>query len=228
MSENGAQNKEIRRIRRLLIKTAEMAEGASLTGSLKQGGRAAVQQYNRALQYLEQVGEVPAGLFSQLPEDASLDEAGIAAMQLAGYLEDADEEGGGEASSSAKSGEHHGSYNNVFIGFGGLKELEQLKELGKTMRDQLPDWIKNKIGGQEEQSEENGATLTEVESRLVEVGARLQTVAEQLRRGDLTDGQRAELAEQLSRLGQEQARLARRHAALREGHEAAARAEAGV
>jgi molybdenum-dependent DNA-binding transcriptional regulator ModE len=224
MSENGTQNKEIRRIRRLLQKTAEMAEGASLTGSLKQGGRAAALQYNRALQHLEQLGEIPTELFAPLPEDASLDEVGVAANQLAGYLED-EEEG---SSPATAGGESHGSHNNVFIGLGGLKELEQLKGLGQAIRDQMPDWIKNKMGGEVEQPEENGATLTEVESRLVEVGARLQTVAEQLRRGDLTDGQRAELAEQLSRLGQEQAQLARRHAALRQGQEAAASAEAAV
>jgi hypothetical protein len=48
------------------------------------------------------------------------------------------------------------------------------------------------------------------------VGMKLQAVAEQLRRGDLSDEQRASLAEQLSRLGEEQARLARQHAVLRE------------
>ena len=103
----------------------------------------------------------------------------------------------------------------MHINVGSLKELDELKNIGQIIREHMPEWLRGKVPGSAEAEAEPGS-MSEVESRLAEVGAKLQAVAEQLRRGDLSDEQRAELAEQLSQLGQEQARLARQHAMLRE------------
>ncbi len=186
---------------------------------MEKGARASAQQYNQTVQYLEEQGAIPRGFFQQLREDASFEEVGVAAAQLAGYIQEDDEpERRGRPDPS--SGNVGLGSHNVIFGLGGLRELKELKDLGQILRESMPEWLRDKIAEKGREAagaaEKNGATLSEVESRLVEVGARLQAVAEQLRRGDLSDQQRAELAEQLSQLGQEQARLARRHAALRE------------
>ena len=217
MSEETGRSEQVRRIRRLLRATARMAHDATLTGGFEKGARSAAQQYNQSLQFLENSGEVPPGFFRRLADEASFDEVGVAAAQLAAYITE-DEEGdpGG-----GRKGRGLGDHNSITItGFGGLKELQELRDLGQVIREHLPDWMRHRTTEEREErrteEEPNARSLTEVESRLAEVGARLQTVAEQLRRGDLDDERRAELAEQLSRLGQEQARLARQHAMLRE------------
>lgn len=222
MSENPTQAAEVRRIRRMLLETARMAKEASLTRSLEKGARTSVLQYNHVLQHLEKLGAVPAGFFAALPEDATLDDVGIASAQVASYLEDDEDERPRER----QHGHHSGNVNVSIGGLRDLKELKELKELGQIIREQLPDWMRGRMpeasapppphAPQPPNAAEAGTThLSELESRLAEVGAKLQTVAEQLRRGDLTDTQRAELADQLSRLGQEQARLAREHATTR-------------
>lgn len=195
----------------MLQEMHRMAKDASLTGSLKEGARASAQQYNVTLNHLEKLDAVPDGLFPRLSEGATFDEVGVAAAQLAGYLESYETEAHPEP---RVSGSH-----NVVIGLGNLREMKELKELGQYIRNHMPEWLKEKMG---RPSEEKGPTnLSEIESRLAEVGAKLQAVAEQLRRGDLSDVQRADLAEELSKLGQEQARLAREHAMLREEQEKA-------
>ena len=207
----------------MLLETARMAKEASLTRSLEKGGRTSVLQYNHVLQHLEKLGALPAGFFALLPEDATLDDVGIASAQVASYLQE-DEE---ERPRDRQHGHHSGNVNVSIGGLRDLKELKELKELGQIIREQLPEWMRGRMpeppnppppphAPHPPHAPEGGTThLSELESRLAEVGAKLQTVAEQLRRGDLTDSQRAELADQLSRLGQEQARLAREHATAR-------------
>lgn len=220
MSENPNQAVEIRRIRRMLRETARMAKEASLTQTLERGARTSVVQYNHVVQHLEKLGAVPPGFFPPLPEDAAFDAVGVSAAQLAGYLEE-DE----EVQPRGPHGHGSGSGNgNVHVNIGGLKDLKdlkELKELGQIIREQLPEWMRGKMPpppppGAPHPHEGPGG-LSDLESRLAEVGAKLQMVAEQLRRGDLSDEERASLADQLSRLGQEQARLAREHAAGRPG-----------
>jgi hypothetical protein len=257
MSEND-QAREVRRIRRMLRGMAKLAKDASLTGSLQDGVAASVQQYNLLLGRLEQLRVTPPGMFAPLRENAGFDEVGVAAALLSAYIEE----------DECEAREGHGiGHGNVVIGLGGLRQLEELKDLGRIIRQNLPDWLREKVertaeaeaekatreamreaareaekatvaGMREGEREAEKATagamqevggwagpnregraarLTEVESRTAEVGAKLQAVAEQLRRDELSFEQRAELAEQLSRLGQEQARLAREHARLREG-----------
>lgn len=232
MSETEGTRQEIRRIRRMLRGMARLAKDATLTGSLQGGGRPAAQQYNQLVLRLEQIGLVPQGMFQPLAEapegsDASTDEKlfaeiGVAAALLASYLEPDEEE------ERSHEGRHaHGPHGNVIIGLGGMKHLEELKDLGRTIRENLPEWMRERererhsepreARDEDPAGEGRASSLSEVESRLAEAGARLQAVAEQLRRDSLTSEQRADLAEQLSRLGQEQARLAREHARLREG-----------
>ncbi len=218
MRENPTQAAELRRIRRLLRETARMAKEASLTRTLEKGARTSVVQYNHIVQHLERLQAIPPGFFAPLPEDATFDDVGVAAAQLASYLHEEDE----ERPRSPFSGGNNG---NVHINVGGLRELKdlkELKELGQVIREQLPEWLRGKVSPAAEApaasaappAEAPASGLSELESRLAEVGAKLQAVAEQLRRGDLTDFQRADLAEQLSRLGQEQARLVREHAGV--------------
>lgn len=216
-ANNPTRQTEIRRIRRVLRELGRMAHDAGLTGSLEKGARSAALQYNQVLRRLEELGALSGGLFTPLGEGVTFAEVGVSSASLAGYLEE-EETPDSSSEPGEPSGEHCGfGSHNVILGLGGLRELKELKELGQVIRENLPEWLKERgtakvvfgVG-------EKAATLSDVESRLAEVGAKLQAVAEQLRRGDLSDVQRAELAEQLSRLGQEQARLARRHATLRD------------
>jgi hypothetical protein len=221
MSEERPGNGEIRRMRRLLREMEKIAKESSLTGAFEKGARSCGQQFNGILAHLERTGAVPAGIFSPLGEDATFDEVGVAAALLAGSLDEEEDVEAGRGRRGRRGGPEFGNGNVISItGLGGLAELKELKELGRVIRDRMPEWFKGEGTVEtEEQAAGEGAApngLTEIESRLAEVGAKLQAVAEQLRRGDLGDEPRAELAEQLSRLGQEQARLARRHAMLRE------------
>src|SRR4051794_874287 len=77
---------ELRRIVRMLEKTAKLAQDASLTGSLAGGKDFAIRSYNSVLQHLSQSGEVPAALFQPLADSASIDDVGFASAQLAEYL----------------------------------------------------------------------------------------------------------------------------------------------
>jgi hypothetical protein len=64
-----------------------LAKEASLTGSLEKGSRSSARQYNRILQVLQGKGIDMAGLFEPLSEDVGFEEIGVAAAQLAGYIE---------------------------------------------------------------------------------------------------------------------------------------------
>ena len=130
---------------------------------------------------------------------------------------------------------------NVTIG--AMPDLDELRGMGQKIREQVveqilrerqhllrqihPDWFEEeKAAGAEpgQTTDAAGAASPsnreDIGRRLGEVGAQLQSVAEQLRRPNLTDEQRAELAEQLARLSQEQALLAREHATLRQKQDA--------
>jgi hypothetical protein len=129
---------EIRRIRRLLRETVRLAEHASLTGSLDKGGKIAIRQYNHIREHLQDIGAIPESLFQELDEDeATFDELGIVCGMLEGYLEE-DEE-------APETGGKNGG--KVQVGMVGLKELEDLKEIGKVIRESLPDFLRKQIHG---------------------------------------------------------------------------------
>src|SRR5207249_2829174 len=124
------------------------------------------QQYNAVLRHLEQSGTVPSGFFPPLSEEATFDEVGVAAGQLAGYIDD-----NGEPEGKKERERIYGSHN-VSINVGGGKDL---KEIGELIREHLPEWLRGKIPANGEVEAEPG-NMSEVESRLAEVGAKLQAV----------------------------------------------------
>ena len=56
-----------------------------MTGSLEGGGRTLAVTYNKCLDSLEREDPSVKDLFPSLPEDANMDEVGVAAALLAGY-----------------------------------------------------------------------------------------------------------------------------------------------
>jgi hypothetical protein len=110
-----------------------MAEQASMTGALSAGAPDAVEKYNLIIAHLERLGLVSGPLFPPLPADASFDRVGVASKLLDGYLEDED---------NGKQKGIHGGPNIVIGNLPDLKELEKLKDLGKTIREHLPEWLR--------------------------------------------------------------------------------------
>ncbi len=211
---------EVRRLAKLLKGIAEMAEGASISGSLSGGATGAVRKYNAVVQRLVSLEVITSGLFQPLAEGASFDEVGVESGLLARYLKDfdQDEERWGWKSSC-------GPDNNVVVSLGGLKDLKDLndlRDLGRVIREQLPGWMRGKgwewceSGAREPKSETEPLNAAEIDQRLAEISTHIQMVTEQLQRTDLSDNLRAEIAEQLARLSQQQADLARKRAGVRE------------
>ena len=135
-NEPNDHSAELRRIVRMLEKTASMAEHASLTGSMGGGKDVAVRSYNSVLEHLANLGEIPGGLFSPLPADANLDSAGIASAQLAEYLRAGlpePEQQGAPGQTGSKLGDH-----NVLFNIGSLGEIADV------IRENLPEWLRGK------------------------------------------------------------------------------------
>jgi hypothetical protein len=133
-NEPNDHSAELRRIVRMLEKTASMAEHASLTGSMGGGKDVAVRSYNSVLEHLASIGEIPAGLFSPLPADTNLDSVGIASAQLAEYLRESLPEA---PTGKGKGGALVGG-DNVIISLGGLGDIADL------VREHLPEWLRSK------------------------------------------------------------------------------------
>ncbi len=207
-----AQEQEIKRMIRLLESTAEIAEGASLTGVLKQGQKVSVRQYNAILERLKETEEISGELFTPLEEEASFDEIGVACKQLAAYLREEEE--------PAKAR----PYGGPMIGALQIKAGD-LKGLGELIRDALPEWMKKehedepeeepKESEPAEESEAQNPSLNELESQMSELGAQLQVMAERLRRESLSPDEIQRLADGMRELGEKHAELAKKQAALR-------------
>lgn len=79
-------------IARLLGEVKRIASHASLTGSLSGGIKLLVQTYNRCLKALKTLDDEQTGtllamdLFVELPEDATMDELGVAAALLGSVI----------------------------------------------------------------------------------------------------------------------------------------------
>ena len=205
---------EIRRIRRLLRETVRLAEHASLTGSLDKGSRIAIRQYNHIREHLQDIGAIPEDLFQDLDEDeATFDELGIVCGMLEGYLVDEEEVPVAAWKGSPK----------VQFGMVGLKELEDLKEIGKVIRDSLPEFLRKQAQGgppdsirieiergmaaaqaaREQAYQAAGERPSGQEERaqqIAEVTSQIRDVGERLRQPDLQNGQCEELLQQLDRL----------------------------
>lgn len=209
-----AQEKEIKRMIRMLESTAKMAEHASITGTLKQGQKVSVRQYNAVLDRLRETEEIPDALFPLLEEDTSFDEVGVACKQLAAYLKEEEEQ------AKARSWEQLRVGDTPIINIGG-----DLKDLGKLIRDALPEWMKKghmdsftpgKEPKESESAEESETPkLNDLESQMSELGAQLQVMAERLRHESLSPDEIRRLADEMRELGEKHAELAKRQAALR-------------
>jgi hypothetical protein len=133
---------EVRRLRRLLKDIADLAQHASLTGSLQGGVRTATRRYNTVIARLETLNITSPGLFTALGDDTTFDELGVEASLLAGYLKE-DEQAADERSGN-KSGNNSAPFINIVGDLGSLHGLEELKDLGKQIRESLPEWMRNR------------------------------------------------------------------------------------
>lgn len=217
---NSGPNPEIRRIRGVLKEITGYAEHASLTGAMKGGTRQAVRQYNAIVGHLRETNTIPPYLLVELEEDASTDEVGVAARMLSGYLRADEEPSHGQHGRHGHHPPHPPHPPQPPFGLADLPNIEEMKEIGQRVRvqlEQLPDWIKGRIEeGKREGRPERDIALREMETRLDQIGTELADVTRQLREGDLTEEQRAELAGRLSELSREQARLEVQRDTLRE------------
>ncbi|HIE26094.1 TPA: hypothetical protein EYP66_02280 [Candidatus Poribacteria bacterium] len=177
-----ADEKEIRRMIRLLESTAKIAQDASMTGMLEEGNKASVRQYNAILDRLRETEEIPDVLFPPLEEDAPFDEVGVACKQLAAYLKEEEE----PEKSRRSTG---GTYHSPIINIGG-----DLKDLGQLIRDALH------LNDLESQMSELGAQLQVMAERL----RRESLSPDEIQR--LADGMR-ELGEKHAELAKKQAAL---------------------
>jgi hypothetical protein len=219
-----AQEKEIKRIIRLLESTTKMAEHASLTGTLKEGQKVSVRQYNAILELLKNIEEIPSELFPVLEENASFDEVGVACKQLAAYLQEEEE--------PAKSRPRERPFleDSPIINIGG-----DLKDLGQLIREALPEWVQKgrwdiftpekEPKESEPARESEPQNLNDLESQMSELGAQLQVMAERLRRESLSPDEIQRLADRMRELGEQHADLAKRQAVLRREMEANTEAE---
>lgn len=122
----GAQTDEMWRLHRLLREIAQLAQHASLTGSLEKGAPSAIRRYNFILQRLEQTGSMAGHLFEPLPESASFDELGVDATLLAGYIaEDSGESNGRDRKDKRRD-----------------RGGDDLRDLAQMVRENLPQWLR--------------------------------------------------------------------------------------
>lgn len=220
--------KEIRKVIRMLRTMAETANHAALTGTFSAGGPTFLRQYNTVLEHLRDLGMLAEKLFPPLEAEVNSGEAALLCAQLAAYLEGElptrEEEGRREAPTVGDASPVINITGNTL----GDLSLGNLRELGELIRQHLPAWLKGPAEQPKEEVEEPPqepaestpaeppTSLNHVESQLAELGARLQVLAERMRREDLAVEERLRLADEMSRVGQEQAQLARQHALLRD------------
>ena len=131
MGQNDENAVEVRRLRRLLKEIGDLAQSASLTGSLSKGAPAAVRRYNQVVTRLEALGVASGGLFQPLNEESTFDELGVESTLLASYLEE-------EAPAGPFAG--HQTVNGPLfdsLHVGNLGSLEGLKDIGRIIREQM-------------------------------------------------------------------------------------------
>lgn len=204
------EERELKGIIKMLGTTVKMVNRASMFGNLgkEEKAGAGVRQYNAVVKRLQETDTIPEGIFSSLEEDASFVELSIYCAQLAAYLESMVEE-----PASEKKDDKVNNGDNIIVNLGG-----DLKDLGEVIRHAMPSWIKDQMGGEkpkEEEKEEPEVDMNDVESKIAELGAQMQVLAERMHREELSGDEIRKMADQMRELGQQQSELARQHAAVR-------------
>ena len=121
----------MKQAKRLLRAMSDLARESSLTGSLSDGAKAAVRQYNGLLNHLSANGGVPRGLFTQLDEDEdSFDELGVACILLNAYLDE-----DVEAAPAPPPAPNMMIHTTVQAD---SEELRELRELRDLLRERMP------------------------------------------------------------------------------------------
>lgn len=204
--------KELKTIIQMLGATAKAAEHLRLTGGTEQRSAAGVRQYNAVVKRLRDTGTVPEDLFAPLEEDASFIDLVMCSAQLAAYLGGLAEEPAAEKRSDTPKIRGPVSIN--------IGDLGNLKDLGEMIRQAMPSWIREQMEvekpkEEEEEKKEPEADMNDLESRIAELGAQMQVLAERMHREELSTDEIRKLAEQMRELGQQQSELAKQHAAIR-------------
>jgi len=215
-----------KRMAALLEQIAETARGASLTGVLHGAGGAARAHYHRIRDLVAKEDPAAEALFGPLAEDASLDDVGFAAGQLAKWLREGVADAGEPEAQQVFAGD-------VAISVGDIK-LQDLSNLGELIRQNLPAWLRGEqevccaeapateappadpAQAVEEVTVQAELTLNDLESRLAELGEQLSALGLRMGRENLAAAEMQEIAQTMRKLGEEQARLAREHAHARQ------------
>ena len=209
----------VRKIRRLLHETKKIAENASLTGSLNGGAKIAVRQYNAIRNHLQDMGVIPDELFQELDEDdTNFDELGVTVAMLDGYLEEDEDDSGGDPESedserrsgrrNPRGAEHH-NWRQWASSWGGIDpdEIKELKELGKMIR-KMPGFMAGfpfskpnfPEPPQPPEPPEPPKPFADMFRNQEGVETELRNIAEQLQREDLGYDERMELTRRIVEL----------------------------
>jgi len=203
------EEKELRTVIRMLEATTKTAEHLRMTGGEEWDRRSAagVRQYNAVVKRLKDTDTIPEDMFVPLEEDASFVDLGMCCEQLAAYLGGMIEEPVEEKKAAPQI------MGPVSIKVG---DLGDLKDLGELIRKAMPSWLREQMEEKKPKEEEKPkADMNDLESRMAELGAQMQVLAERMHREELSSDEIRELADQMRELGHKQSELARQHAAIR-------------
>ncbi len=210
--KEGIQMMEMQGIIGMLKKTADSAEHLMMVGGPTKGSAAGVRQYNAVLKRISNFAFADPELFIPLEEDASFADLGIACEQLAAYLEGMTE--AAEPGKAKKAAPQIMGPVSIKIG-----DVGELGDLGEIIRHAIPSWLKGHMHVEATVSElekkEPEAEMNDLESRIAELGAQMQALAERMSREELSGDEIRKLADQMRELGQQQSELAKKHAAIR-------------
>jgi hypothetical protein len=140
--------KSLKKAKRMLKELYSVVEHSALTGAFQNGANAATQGYNQILAFIIRQGIDLENMFPPLPEDSSYDTVAVASQVLRGYVE-------GEIEESEEENGEGNSEVNILLGSAGnrihlskgnkhinLEDLGTIKDIGKLIRDNLPDFMK--------------------------------------------------------------------------------------
>ncbi len=188
MSAGENRTKELRQTRSVLGEMGGIVEEACLTGAFGDAGRILLRQCNAIITHPKEHYGLLAFLFSILPEESTLQEIGVMAKLLSGYLAEgtAPSEGPDSIRPLIVDAPEH-----IRI------KLEDVKKVGLLVREQMAAHAKEEIIRET-------AGQSERQARLAGIAAEIRAVAESLAAPGLSDEERADLAERLTRLSEEQ------------------------